>query len=77
MNMNPAWNIPKALAAIEKETRSVGVFIGPEGGFDEQEIELAKKAGAVPISLGKRILRTETAGITALSLIMMKAEGAF
>lgn len=67
----------KALAAIGKETRSVGVFIGPEGGFDEQEIELAKKAGAVPISLGKRILRTETAGITALSLIMMKAEGAF
>jgi 16S rRNA (uracil1498-N3)-methyltransferase len=54
---------------------SVGVFIGPEGGFDESEVEVAKVNGFIPVSLGKRILRTETAGLTALSLLMMQMEG--
>jgi 16S rRNA (uracil1498-N3)-methyltransferase len=54
---------------------SVGVFIGPEGGFDESEVETAKVNGFIPVSLGKRILRTETAGLTALSLLMMQMEG--
>lgn len=54
---------------------SVGVFIGPEGGFEESEVETAKKNGFIPVSLGKRILRTETAGLTALSLLMMQMEG--
>ena len=54
--------------------QSVGIFIGPEGGFEEEEVELAKKAGAHPVSLGKRILRTETAGLTALSVLMYKLE---
>lgn len=53
---------------------SVGIFIGPEGGFSEAEIETAKEAGIFPISLGKRILRTETAGITILSLFMFEME---
>ena len=47
--------------------QSVGIFIGPEGGFEEQEIGQARNAGAVPVTLGRRILRTETAGITTLS----------
>lgn len=47
--------------------QSVAVFIGPEGGFDPEEIEKAKEAGVEPITLGKRILRTETAGMTVLS----------
>ena len=55
----------------------MGIFIGPEGGFDEEEIRQAREAGIQPISLGKRILRTETAGLAMLSLLMMKAEGAF
>ncbi len=67
----------KALEAAGQDTRSVAVFIGPEGGFDESEIFLAKEYGAVPVSLGRRILRTETAGLAILSLFMMKAEGAF
>lgn len=67
----------KALEAAGQDTRSVAVFIGPEGGFDESEILLAKEYGAVPVSLGRRILRTETAGLAILSLFMMKAEGAF
>lgn len=52
----------------------VAVFIGPEGGFDESEIELAKEAGFEIITLGKRILRTETAGFTVMSWIMYQME---
>ncbi len=52
----------------------VAVFIGPEGGFEDFEIELLKQAGAKTISLGKRILRTETAAITTLSMLMLHAE---
>ena len=54
--------------------QQVAVFIGPEGGFDESEIEQAKEAGAIPITLGKRILRTETAGLTTLSILMYHLE---
>ncbi len=57
-----------------KADMKIGLLIGPEGGFDEKEIELAKSAGANIVSLGKRILRTETAAITALSMIMLYAE---
>lgn len=53
---------------------NIAVFIGPEGGFDEKEIEAAKKLGAKILSLGKRILRTETAAISAVSLLMLHAE---
>ena len=52
----------------------VAVFIGPEGGFDEKEIELAKEAGIAPVTLGRRILRTETAGMTVLSILMFCLE---
>ena len=63
----------RTIEAVEPG-QSVGIFIGPEGGFEEEEVELAKKAGAHPVSLGKRILRTETAGLTALSVLMYKLE---
>ena len=46
---------------------SLAIFIGPEGGFSAEEIEKAVKSGVVPITLGKRILRTETAGMTAIA----------
>ena len=52
----------------------IGVFIGPEGGFTEKEISKATECNAKIISLGKRILRTETASITALSMLMLYAE---
>lgn len=48
---------------------SCGIFIGPEGGFSQQEIEKAQEADAKIISLGKRILRTETAGLYMLSVL--------
>lgn len=47
--------------------QSVAVFIGPEGGFEETEIDLALSKGLEPITLGRRILRTETAGLAVLS----------
>ena len=53
---------------------SVAVFIGPEGGFSEDEIAMAMENGIKPITLGKRILRTETAGFTAISWLMYHLE---
>ena len=54
---------------------SIGVFIGPEGGFERGEIESAMLQGFFPVSLGKRILRTETAGLAVLSMLMFLIEG--
>ena len=77
--------IPYELAEGMEKTRSIissltpgqsiAVFIGPEGGFDEQEVELARAAGAESVTLGRRILRTETAGMTVLSILMYQLEG--
>lgn len=55
--------------------QSVAVFIGPEGGFEEKEVACAMDAGIEPITLGRRILRTETAGFTVLAWIMYQLEG--
>ena len=63
----------EALAEINK-CKSVGIIIGPEGGFDETEIELAMNSGGKIVSLGKRILRTETAAITSVSMCMLHIE---
>ena len=52
----------------------IAIFIGPEGGFEEAEVEAAMNVGVQPITLGKRILRTETAGFTVLSWIMYELE---
>ena len=54
--------------------QDIAVFIGPEGGFDEAEIGKVIEAGTQPITLGKRILRTETAGMTVLSILMYHLE---
>ena len=54
--------------------KSIGIFIGPEGGFDKSEIDKAYGIGAKTVSLGKRILRTETAAITAVSMCMLGVE---
>lgn len=58
-----------------KAGQSVAVLIGPEGGFEEKEVEQAMEAGMEPITLGRRILRTETAGFTVLAWIMYQLEG--
>lgn len=54
--------------------RSIGIFIGPEGGFEPSEIEKIEAVGGKVISLGHRILRTETAGMVVLSLLMFGLE---
>ncbi len=76
--------IPYELAEGFGETRAVledipeggriALFIGPEGGFAEEEIEEAKKLGIRPVSLGKRILRTETAALVFLSWLVYRFE---
>lgn len=63
----------EALANI-KAGMSVGILVGPEGGFDPNEITLARENGAVSISLGKRILRAETAAVTAVGMGMLHVE---
>lgn len=60
--------------ATVKENMTVGIFIGPEGGYEESEIEKAKSAGGEIVSLGKRILRTETASIATLAICMFNIE---
>ena len=58
-----------ALASAEQRGR-VAVFVGPEGGFSEEEIGLAQEAGVQPVTLGPRILRMETAAMAAVALVM-------
>ncbi|MBR5798984.1 MAG: 16S rRNA (uracil(1498)-N(3))-methyltransferase [Lachnospiraceae bacterium] len=64
----------KEIISSLKPGEDVAIFIGPEGGFEEAEVQAAMESGIVPITLGKRILRTETAGMTVLSWIMYQLE---
>ena len=57
-----------------KPGQNIAVFIGPEGGFEDSEIQFATENGIVPVTLGRRILRTETAGMTVLSWIMYRLD---
>ena len=62
---------------VDKEgnkPETIGIFIGPEGGFEESEVDLAMGMGVKPISLGRRILRTETAGLMILSVLMFEID---
>lgn len=55
--------------------KSISIFIGPEGGFSEKEIDFAIKNNVMPITLGKRILRTETAGFVTTAILLYELEG--
>ena len=57
-----------------KSPKTIGIMIGPEGGFSESEVLKAKEQGAEIVSLGKRILRTETAGLSVISNIIYEIE---
>lgn len=63
----------EALEAIRPGMK-VAILIGPEGGFEEKEVLLAQEKGARSISLGRRILRTETAAITSIAMCMLHME---
>lgn len=56
---------------ISSDTKSVSIYIGPEGGFEENEVDIIKSAGGTVATLGKRILRTQTAPVAALTAIML------
>ncbi|GAA0181930.1 16S rRNA (uracil(1498)-N(3))-methyltransferase [Clostridium sediminicola] len=64
------FGIKKVINDLDKEIKKIGIVIGPEGGFEEEEIDMLKNIEAKIITLGPRILRTETAGLVAASLIM-------
>lgn len=64
----------KRLIESARFGQQIAIFIGPEGGFDPEEIRIATEAGIQPITLGKRILRTETAGFTTIAWLMYQLE---
>jgi 16S rRNA (uracil1498-N3)-methyltransferase len=63
-------SLNSVLRAEEQPPFSINLFIGPEGGFTPQEVAQAQRYGAVPITLGPRILRAETAGLVAATAIL-------
>jgi len=67
-------SIKEVLRSLPEKPETVAVFIGPEGGFSEEEAKQVIKAGGVSVSLGKTILRTETAGPAALAMIFYEWE---
>ena len=72
-NFKDMTETKEVLNKVQKGIK-IGIFIGPEGGFEESEIQYALENGIHPISLGKRILRTETAGLAILSVLMFQLE---
>ena len=66
-------SLKEALQA-HKEAKTVGVIIGPEGGLSNEEVEAARKQGGIAVSLGRRILRTETAGLVAATAILYETD---
>ncbi len=67
--------LKEILQKIDKNISNIAVIIGPEGGIDDTEAETLNKLGVKSVSLGKRILRTETAPIALSSIIMYEFEG--
>lgn len=63
-------HLSHALSMRKGNGGSIYVFIGPEGGFSEDEVEMARSFGVARVSLGNRILRTETAGLVLVSLVL-------
>ena len=61
---------PLTSVAVPGTSSDISVAVGPEGGFSDQEIEEARGAGFVPVTLGRRRLRTETAALTAAALLL-------
>ena len=73
-NKNSFKNALKSLEIVNNKNIRIAVVIGPEGGIEEEEIELFKKAGAEIVTLGKRILRTETVCLAMTAIINYELE---
>lgn len=68
------FTIKSFLRDLAEIPKTLAIVIGPEGGFSDEEAEKMKNAGYRPVSLGKTILRTETAGMAALAMVMYELE---
>ena len=66
-------SLKEALQA-HKEAKTIGVIIGPEGGLSNEEVAVAREHGGIAVSLGRRILRTETAGLVAATAILYETD---
>jgi 16S rRNA (uracil1498-N3)-methyltransferase len=66
--------IKEALRSVPKKPGTAALIIGPEGGFSDGEARALVRAGAVSVSLGKTVLRTETAGMAAIAMTMYELE---
>ena len=64
----------KETLQAHKDAKSIGIIIGPEGGLSNEEVKAAQAAGGIAVSLGRRILRTETAGLVAASAILYETD---
>ena len=64
----------KEVLQAHKNAKSIGVIIGPEGGLSNEEVKVAQEAGGIAVSLGRRILRTETAGLVAAAAILYETD---
>ena len=64
----------KAVLQAHKKARRISVVIGPEGGLTNEEIAVVTAAGGVSVSLGRRILRTETAGLVVAAAILYETD---
>jgi len=58
---------------VRNGSATINLFVGPEGGFLPKEVELASRCGAIPVSLGARVLRAETAGLVAATAILYES----
>jgi 16S rRNA (uracil1498-N3)-methyltransferase len=68
-------NLRAALSSVVSSVPSIAIFIGPEGGFAEEEIDYARRRGVTPVTLGPRILRSETAAVVTSALILHEIGG--
>ncbi len=68
------YSIKDCLRGLKEKPQSIAIIIGPEGGFSDREAELLDEIGAERVTLGKTILRTETAGMAALAMTMYELE---
>ena len=66
--------LTRELIGSLKPGQKLSIFIGPEGGFSDGEVEIAMNSGVRPVTLGKRILRTETAGMFVMAAVGLLLE---
>lgn len=68
------YTIKDCLRSLEAKPKTVAIIIGPEGGFADYEVDMIDETGASEVTLGKTVLRTETAGMAALAMTMYELE---